>query len=412
VREMRIVLDIQGCQTESRYRGIGRYSMSFAKAVARNRGTHKIFIAMNGLFADGIERIRGELSGLIPQDQLVVWNSPGPVMERCAENQHRREAAERAREEFLSHMSPDIIHITSLFEGFIDDAVTSVKVFDLDTPVSVTLYDLIPLQNPDHFFKPNRAYEAFYRRKLSQLQSAELLLAISEFSARDACAQLALSPEKVVPVLTAIEESFKQLEMTEQEKAQVSALCGIVKPFILYTGGCDDHKNLPALIAAFAQLQQHIKARYQLVFAGRMPESNIESLKHCGLSAGLAPDDLVFTGYVSDRHLQVLYNICDLFVYPSWQEGFGMPPLEAMACGAPVIASGSTSLAEVIGWDLATFDPFNLTEMSAKIEYALTDLQFRTALRNHGERQARRFSWDLTAQKAIQAWEQLVYKTL
>jgi glycosyltransferase involved in cell wall biosynthesis len=89
-----------------------------------------------------------------------------------------------------------------------------------------------------------------------------------------------------------------------------------------------------------------------------------------------------------------------------------MPPLEAMACGAPVIASGSTSLAEVIGWDLATFDPFNLTEMSAKIEYALTDLQFRTALRNHGERQARRFSWDLTAQKAIQAWEQLAYKTL
>ena len=142
---MRIVLDLQGAQTESRFRGIGRYTMSLAKAIVRNRGEHEIILALSGLFPDTIEPIRAEFDGLLPQENIRVWHAPGPVKECQPGNEWRREVAERIREAFLASLRPDIIHVFSLFEGYVDDAVTSIGVFDQATPVSITLYDLIPL---------------------------------------------------------------------------------------------------------------------------------------------------------------------------------------------------------------------------------------------------------------------------
>lgn len=402
---MRIVIDMQGAQTESRYRGIGRYTMSFAKAVVRNRADHEVFLALNGLFPETVEPIRAAFEDLLSQDNIRVWQALGPVCERLPGNDARRQGAEILREAFLASLLPDVVHITSLFEGFIDDAVTSVGSYENETPISVTLYDLIPLQNPEHFLKPNPAYEKFYRRKLHQLTKANLFLAISQFTASDALEQLALSEHAVIPVMTALQEGFEKREIDKAEKAKLFEALGITKPFILYTGGCDDHKNLPRLITAFDQLPAEIKTRHQLVFAGRMPEVHIVQLKEHARKAGLARQDLVFTGYISDEQLVMLYNLCDLFVYPSWQEGFGLPPLEAMACGAPVIASGATSLAEVVGWDEATFNPTDVGEISAKMLRALTDSTFRQALSAHGLEQSRSFSWDATARKSWEAWE-------
>jgi glycosyltransferase involved in cell wall biosynthesis len=407
---MRIVIDMQGAQTESRYRGIGRYTLSFAKAVARNRGDHEVVLALNGRFPESIEPIRAAFDSLLPQENIRVWSAPGPVCERLPGNEGRRQSAEILREAFLASLLPDVVHITSLFEGYIDDAVTSVGVYDQNSPVSVTLHDLIPLRNPDHFLKPNPTYEAFYRRKLPQLNKACLLLANSEFTAREGCKELNLPSAKVVPVLSALEDGFRELEVSDSKRAQLFGSLAISRPFILYTGGCDAHKNLPRLITAFSQLPHHAKSRRQVVFAGRMPESSVAQMQEHGREAGLASDDLVFTGYISDEQLVMLYNLCELFVFPSWQEGFGLPPLEAMACGAPVIASRAASLAEVVGWEPATFNPLDVEEISAKMLRALTDQDFRKALQEHGIKQARRFSWDTTAQKSLEAWEGLAQR--
>ena len=99
---MRIVIDMQGVQTESRYRGIGRYTLSFARAVVRNRGEHEVFLALSGLFPETIEPIRAAFDGLLPQENIRVWLAPGPVKEFESGNECRREVAELVREAFLA----------------------------------------------------------------------------------------------------------------------------------------------------------------------------------------------------------------------------------------------------------------------------------------------------------------------
>ena len=405
---MRIVIDMQGAQTESRFRGIGRYTMSFAQAIVRNRGEHEVFLALSGLFPNTIEPIRAAFDGLLSQENIRVWYTPGPVQEEYPDNDARREVAELIREAFLASLAPDVIHISSLFEGYVDDAVASIGRFDRSTPVSVSLYDLIPLLNPDHYLKPNPRYAQYYLRKVEHLKKAAVYLAISEFTRQEGLAHLDAPESRIVNVATAIEPCFQPLRVNGDVAAQLRQKFGLTRPFILYTGGADERKNLPRLIQAFAALPAPLRAGHQMLLAGKMPQGEITHLQHQAKSAGLNPDGLCFTGYVTDEELVQLYNLCKLFVFPSWHEGFGLPALEAMACGAPVIGANTSSLPEVIALDEAMFDPLDVAAIAAKMAQALENDAFRAKLREHGLQQARRFSWDESAKRAIVAWESLL----
>ena len=404
---MRVVIDMQGVQTESRFRGIGRYTISFAQAIARNRGEHEIFLALSGLFPDTIEPIRAAFEGLLPQDNIRVWHAPGPVLEGRPGNDARRDVAELIREAFLANLQPDVIHISSLFEGYVDDAVTSIGRFDRTTPVSVSLYDLIPLLNPDHYLKHNPSYAQYYSRKIEYVKQTVVCLAISEFSRQEGFTHLAVPANRFVNVSTAIESSFCPLCVDETDAAALCQKFGLTRPFILYTGGADERKNLPRLIEAFAALPPYLRSGHQLLLAGKMPDGNIAEFNRCAKSAGLKPHELCFTGYVKDEELILLYNLCKLFVFPSCHEGFGLPALEAMACGAPVIGANTSSLPEVIALDEAMFDPFDVAVITGKMALALEDNEFRAMLIEHGLQQAKRFSWDESAMRAIVAWEEL-----
>jgi glycosyltransferase involved in cell wall biosynthesis len=404
---MRIVIDMQGAQTASRFRGIGRYTLSFAQAVARNRGEHEIILALNGLFPNTIEPIRVAFDGLLPQENIRVWHAPGPVQEEYPSNAARREVAELIREAFLASLQPDVIHISSFFEGYVDDAVTSIGRFDHATPVSVSFYDLIPLLNPDHYLKPNSQYRQFYLRKVEQLKKAAVYLAISEFTRQEGLAHLDTTDNSVVNVSSAVESHFQALNIDDDVAAQLRQKFSITRPFILCTGGADERKNLPQLIQAFAALPAPLRAGHNLLLGGKFPESNIAEFKHLAKSAGLKPDQLCIIGYVTDEELIQLYNLCKLFVFPSWYEGFGLPALEAMACGAPVIGSNTTSLPEVIGHPNALFDPHKVAAITQKIAQVLGDAASRAMLTTHGLKQAKKFSWDETARRAMLAFESL-----
>lgn len=404
---MRIVIDLQGAQTESRFRGIGRYTLAFAQGVLRNRGEHEILLVLSGLFPDTIEPIRAAFRGLLPAQNILVWHAPGPVQEGQPGNSCRREVAELLREAFLASLQPDLIHICSLFEGYSDDAVTSIGRFDTGTPVSVILYDLIPLLNPAQYLKPNPAYERYYLRKIESLQRAALYLAISDFARLEAIDTLGLAHAQVCNVSTAIEAFFQPQTLDAVAAQQCRHQFGINRPFVLYVGGADERKNLPRLIQAYAALPAPLRAQHQLVLVGRWHELTRASLQQSAHAAGLRPDELVFTGYASDADLTQLYNLCQLYVFPSWHEGFGLPALEAMACGAPVIGANTSSLPEVIGLDEALFDPFDTAAIARKMAQALQDAALRERLRQHGLQQATKFSWDATAQRALRAWEQL-----
>lgn len=404
---MRIVIDMQGAQTESRFRGIGRYTLSFAQAVVRNRGEHEVLLALNGLFPDTIEPIRAAFDGLLPQENICVWHAPGPVRDLESENGARRDVAELMREAFLASLQPDVIHISSLFEGYEDDAVTSIRRFDKQTLVSVSLYDLIPLLNSAHYLKPNPSYASYYERKVSLLRHADSFLAISEHARQEALKCLGVDEHKVVNVSTAIDPSFKPTLLSEAEKNSLLNKLGVSHPFVLYTGGTDERKNLPRLIEAWSKLPPSLRQAHQLLLAGRMHKEHVTDLNQIAKTLGLTDHELIIIGYVSDDELIQLYSLCKLFVFPSWHEGFGLPALEAMACGAPVIGANTSSLPEVIGLNEALFDPYHVDAISRKIASSLSDEAFLVKLKQHGKIQCRKFSWDTTAQRAIEQWASL-----
>ena len=404
---MRIVIDMQGAQTESRFRGIGRYSMSFAQAVVRNRGEHEIFLALSGLFPDTIEPIRAAFDSLLPQENIRVWHAPGPLKESTLGNDTRREVAELVREAFLASLQPDVIHVTSMFEGYLDDAVTSIGRFDKQTTVTAVLFDLIPLLNPDRYLTPNPSYAGYYQRKVQDLKNANSLLAISDYARQEGLVNLRMDEHKLVNISAAIEPCFKLTSVNDHNEVALRQQLGISRSFVLYTGGADERKNLLRLIQAYSKLPTVLRQTHQLVFAGQIGEDAIAQFKQTARTASLKDGELIFAGYVSDEQLVQLYSLCSLFVFPSWHEGFGLPALEAMACGAAVIAANTSSLPEVIGLQEAMFDPLSVDAIRAKMLQALTDEAFNKRLCVHGSEQAKKFSWDETAKRTLAAWKSL-----
>ncbi|ROR03146.1 glycosyltransferase [Desulfosoma caldarium] len=402
---MRIVIDMQGSQTESRFRGIGRYTLSFAQAVVRNRGEHEVVLALSGLFPDTIEPLRAAFDGLLPQENIRVWEAPGPVRECEPDNHTRREVAEKIREAFLAALQPDVIHVSSLFEGFVDDGVTSIKTFDHHTPVSVTLYDLIPLTNGKHYLDPKPAYRAYYLRKIDHLKRADRLFGISAYAGQEAVAHLGFDSAHVVHIGTASAGNFKPVTVQPHEERALRERLGLHRPFAFYFSASDERKNHPRLIKAWAQLPESLRQGHQLALAGVLTGHQTVFEQHVR-KAGLKPGkDVVILPWLPDEEINLLLNLCKVFVFPSWHEGFGLPVLEAMECGKAVIASNTSSLPEVVGRQDALFDPFDVHAIAQKIRQVLTDDAFRHDLERHALEQANKFNWEQCAQRAWLAWE-------
>jgi glycosyltransferase involved in cell wall biosynthesis len=403
---VRIVIDMQGAQSESRSRGIGRYSLALALAIARNAQHHELWLVLNGALGAAIEEIRTAFAGLVPRERIRVFDILAPSAEIEARNSPRSRANELLREYFIAQIQPDAVLVTSLFEGFVDDAVVSVGRFMPGATTAVILYDLIPLLNPGAYLGTD-AQRRYYDNKLASLREAGLLLAISDYSRQEALDALGLAPQQVVSISTAADACFVPAPVDEAQRAALQARFGLRGDFLMYApGGFDSRKNIDGLITAFGRLPAELRERYQLLIASKTGETERMAMEQHAQRCGLAKGELVFTGYVDDATLIALYRTCALFVFPSKHEGFGLPALEAMACGAPVIGSNTTSVPEVVGLEEALFDPHDPAAMSARIAAVLRDPALLARLRAHGRTQASRFSWDHSARRALDALEQ------
>jgi len=398
---MRIVIDLQGAQSVgSRTRGIGRYSSSLAQAIAARAHEHEVVLALNGCFADAADEIKAAFDGLIDPKNFRVWYAaPGAL------SANGRRAQEKLYEAFLASLTPDVVHVASLFEGLGDASVTSIGRF-ASLPTSVTLYDLIPLINP-HPYLDNASVRAWYMGKVEALRRADMWLAISESSRQEGIIHLDLDPARSVNVSTAAYDHFKKTTLSNACQHEVRTRYGLHRPFVMYTGGIDHRKNLDGLIRAFALLPGDVRQGYQLAIVCSARPEDRSRLLELARNQGLADGDVVVTGFVPEPDLVHLYNLCSLFVFPSWHEGFGLPALEAMQCGAVVIGANTSSLPEVIGREDALFDPRNDAAIAAKMAQALTDHGFREDLARHGLEQARKFSWNESARRALEGLEAL-----
>lgn len=400
---MRILIDLQGAQTESRFRGIGRYSTSLVTAMVRQCKEHELWICLNATLADSISEVRKQFDGLLPQSRIKVFDSLQSVGWPDEGNRWRRGAAELARESFVASLQPDIVHLSSLFEGSQCTAVTSVGKLANGPHSAVTLYDLIPLLNQEKYLSSDWTRQ-WYMDKVKSLLRSDLLLAISDYARQEAVTALGIDKSRIVNISSAVSDHFAPKAVGPAERDYLHRRFGIAGAYFMYSGAMEPRKNADRLFEAFAQLPPGIRNSYQLVLAGNVAGHHLEQLDKLATDLGIK-DKLVLTGYVTEDELVLLYNAAKLYVFPSLHEGFGLPALEAMSCGTATIGSSTTSVPEVIGRADALFDPTNSLAIASAIERVVSDDDFNASLRLHALEQSAKFSWDASARKAIEAFE-------
>jgi glycosyltransferase involved in cell wall biosynthesis len=265
-------------------------------------------------------------------------------------------------------------------------------------PSVVTIYDLSFLLYPESFKRAKRFYLGLFTRLSAR--RARRIIAISESTKRDVVRLLGVSPDKVEVVYCGIVEAFRPL--AEDQVAAFRSERGLPERFILFVGTIEPRKNVTRLIEALADLRFAI-CDLRLVIGGAKGwfyQDVFARVEELGLEG-----QVVFPGYIPVSELPLWYNAAELFVYPSLYEGFGLPPLEAMACGTPVVAANTSSLPEVVGEAGLTVDPLDVEGLAEAMRRALGDGALRQEMRERGLERAKGFSWTKTAQETVQVYQ-------
>jgi len=281
------------------------------------------------------------------------------------------------------------------------------------TKIIVTLHDVKAEHHPELIF-PNAKSKFFWKLKqTAAIRQANLIATVSEYSKRQIVEHFKLPESRLRVISEAARPVFKVLSSngaTDETLARYGLKRG--EKFLLYVGGISPHKNLSALIAAFARIEKN-RANLKLVLVGDYKDdpffSAYPALKKQTAELGLE-NKIVFTGFIPDEDLARLYNAAALLVFPSLEEGFGLPAIEAMACGCAVAASNCGSLPEVLGAAGRFFDPRDANNMAQVIEQILGDDSLRNSMKVEGLSRAEQFLWKKAAHETLAIFNEVVKK--
>jgi len=277
----------------------------------------------------------------------------------------------------------------------------------LPAPTVVTVHDVIPLVMPEYRV---RAESRMYTRLVATtVRRADAIITVSEYSKRDIVRTLGIPDDRIHVIGNAVDEHHRPITDARLIDA-VRERYGIGPKYLLYFGGFDVRKNVDRVLRAYAMLPEVTRREYQLVIAGRLhllghplypdPRPRVREL---GLD-----DYVVVTGQIREQDKAPLYSGASLYVFPSLYEGFGIPVLEAMACGAAVITSNLTALPEVVGDAADLVDPYDVKAISDAVADLLENTEKRTALRDRALARAADFSWTRVAQQTLEVYRKLV----
>jgi glycosyltransferase involved in cell wall biosynthesis len=406
---MRLVIDLQGAQGTSRLRGIGRYSRELALAMTRAPGPHEVVLALNaGLPSDDLV---DAFAGVLPFENIRFWHGGGDSRAVDRSTDGRRAVSTLLRAEFLASLQPDLVHISSLFEGASDSVVTRWPSNLARLPTVATCYDLIPLIHRADYLDgawKDSSLGRWYFGQLREMMLCDGLLAISDASRLSAIDLIRYPADRIHNIRAGISPDFAPRHLAPEQAEALYRRYGLRPGFILFVGGGDIRKNEAGLIAAFGLLPEALRARHQLVIVG---QSDPDQLARSAVFANVPLDQIVLIRFVEEADLPALYSLCGVSVLPSLHEGFGFPAAEAMACGAPTIASDNSSLPEVLGRPDALFDAKDPADIAARLQAVLTDEAFRADLAAHGPRQAGTFTWEDSARRAWAGLEAIAAAT-
>lgn len=267
------------------------------------------------------------------------------------------------------------------------------------------IHDLTTLLYPEYHLKQNIF---FYNRRFKDIKKyADAVITESESTKNDIIRHLNIDPQKIFVTHFAADESFRPIKENEVKK-KLSKF-NIQKPYIMFLGTLEPRKNIPTLIRAFTALKKKKNIPHKLVLVGQKGWFFQEIEK--ALEESLYRDEIIFPGYIPDEDIPALYNGAEIFVYPSFYEGFGLPVLEAMQCGTPVITSNISSMPEIGGDACYYIEPKSLDDLTRGLEKIIENTDLRKKMSQKGIERAKQFSWEKCAKETLRIYTQTAGKS-
>jgi len=364
--------------------GVGTYTRNAIRTLARLDHQTEYFLL-------GIPGKLGDIESL-PPNFITVPTHPNEFSLQSYFELNR----------ILRHHKVDLLHVPHLFW----------KPQSVPCPYVVTVHDLL-----DHLYKVNSA--SWVKRSLHfeftkrTLHHAARIFAVSNFSKKDTERLFHVPAEKIEVIYNAIDDRFRQGHASDADRKLIAERYQVNYPFLLYAGRISPHKNVIRIIEAFAALKAELQkeAHYpdlKLIIIGD------ELSKHPDLRRAVVKtrmqNDVRFLGFVPIGVLRIFYDLAKVFVFPSLYEGFGLPPLEAMAHGTPVVTSNTSSIPEVVGNAAVMVNPENVFEIMHALHRVLCDRVVRDKLKSRGVLQAQRFSWDNSVRRMLEVYHEVVQR--
>lgn len=361
---MNIAFDMQFMKSGSMFRGIGRYCHNLIQSIKKLNSHHSFFYFYPDL--NGEENFKNHL------------------------------------QQFLKQNSIDLFHMISPFEYF--PFIKLEKVWFGSTKVATILYDVIPLIFRQIYLAK---FSDHYYNILDFIEKSEIIFSISETTKNDAISHAGMDSNKIHVILGGIEDSFINAPMQAPHAShQVLARYEINRPYILFIGNHEFRKNLFRLFQAFSLANASLTHRYQLVIVSYIIDEAKQLVVNIAKNLGIS-QDVCITGYIPNEDLISLYQSAELFVFPSLYEGFGLPVLEAMACGTPVLTSNNSALSEITGHAAYHINPFSTEEITNGLIYMLENPLIKTEYTKKGLQQMANFTWEKVGREVLKG-----YKTL
>ena len=356
--------------------GIGRYVRELSKELISQPLSHEFLFLSHGRFAESLTSAAHSSN----DSRFSFKNAASPIYSLS----EQFELAFRASG--LSALHVPHFNIPVLFKG----------------RLIVTIHDLLYFHEPEASrSRWGRPYVSYLLRRIARTAAA--IITVSEFTKRDLLEHVpSVRPERVFVTYEGISSVFRKIS-DENLLAQTRRRFSLEKPFVLYVGSLKAHKNVTRLVEALRRIRQKKGIPHELVLVGRQDPRN-EGLKRLISENAFCR----YLGELEDSDLARVYNTAELFVLPSLWEGFGLPVLEAMACGVPVISSDRASLPEVAGGAAALFNPESVDALEGLIYNVLSDNGLRQMMLQKGFQNIQRFSWKDTARQTLEIYNKVM----
>ena len=375
---MRVAIDIRRINEF----GVGTYTRNAIRTLARLDNFNEYFLL-------GIPGRLGDIDPL-PKNFINVPTHPNEFSLNSYLELNR----------ILKQHRCDLLHVPHLFW----------KPQSVPCPYVVTVHDLL-----DHLYRVNSA--SWVKRQLHfeftkrVLHSAARIFAVSNFSKQDTERLFGVPGDRIEVVYNALDDRFRLGHATDADHKLIAERYQVTYPFLLYAGRISPHKNVIRIIEAFSALKAELQKE------GQFPDLKLiiigdELSKHPDLRRAViksrVQNDVRFLGFVPIGVLRIFYDLAKIFVFPSLYEGFGLPPLEAMAHGTPVVTSNTSSIPEVVGNAAVMVNPENVFEIMHALHRVLLDQPVREKLKARGVLQAQKFSWDDSVRRMLEVYHEVV----